>query len=90
MDIKLLRVGMKVFINLQSIQTEKEHGFVDQMMSMLGTAQKIQSINIYYNEVEISGYNWSPEDLSLPHKLKKTKPVKKHTSVLFNPEELVL
>jgi hypothetical protein len=90
MDIKLLHGGMKVFIDPRSIQTKKEHGFVDQMMPMLGTTQRIQSISIYYNEVKISGYNWSPEDISLPHKLKKTKPVKKHTLVLFNPEELVL
>jgi hypothetical protein len=90
MDIKSLRAGMKVYIDRRSIQTEKEHGFVDQMMPMLGTTQRIQSISIYYNEVKISGYNWSPEDLSLPYKLKATKPVKKYTPVLFNPKELFL
>jgi hypothetical protein len=90
MDIKLLHEGMEVLIDPRSAQTENEHGFVDQMMSMLGTTQRIQHVSIYYNEIEISGYNWSPEDISLPYKLKETKPLKKYTPILFNPKELIL
>lgn len=88
METELLKVGMKVCIDPRSAQTEREHGFVDVMMSMLGTTQKIQRI-YDYGSVMIGGYNWSPEDLSLPYKLKESKPVKKYTPVLFNPEELV-
>ncbi len=100
MDIELLHVGMKVHIDGRSSQTKREHGFVDQMIPMLGTVQIIQSVSIYYNEVQISGYNWSsedlslynwsPEDVSLSHKTKKVIDTKKVTPVLFNPKELVL
>jgi len=88
MKLKLLHNGMKVFIDPRSSQTEKDHGFTNEMRLMLGTTRKINKV--YGYAIIIGGYDWSPEDLSLPHDLKKTNPVKKYTPVLFNPKELVL
>jgi len=88
MELEYLRKGIYVYIDPRCFVTEKTYGFVDNMMKLMGTVQMVSCIS--KEGIEIKGYSWSPEDLSLPPDLKKIKPIKKQTPVLFNPKELVL
>jgi len=85
MKVKDLYMGMPVYIDPRCSTTEDKYGFIEEMMPLLGTVQKIEYIS--GNCIVIKGCNWFFEDLSQPVETIKTKPV---TSVLFNPKDLVL
>jgi len=62
-------------------KTQNTHTVIEEMRRYLGSVQLVDFVS--YMSVEIKGFAWHPDDLSIPEEL-----VIKRKPELFNPENI--
>jgi len=92
MNIRELKSGMEVLIDMKCLMTSGTHTLVPEMKKLRGTIQTVDYVGPSGNSVNIGGWNWHPNDLHSPvfeptsmHESKMPKDIKP-----FDPNELVL